>query len=406
MLLNTAVELPEALPDVVLDREVQRIESVNELAALRDAWCALGAVAETSPANLMFDYCELVASRVFAKGGVMAVAIVRRDQEVLALWPVSIIRKGAVRIAQAPTCGNGEEYGGPLVKAGAPSAVYAHVAAAIMKVDADVLEIPLVLKGSALERVFAASRHSWVLACVPTRARGLPGYSISLRNVARWEAFFGTLPKSLRTSLRYRRKRLDARGQAEFGWCRTIADAVSVVTWLFEHKRRWAQSRGLNTPYLLDNEVRDFFIALAYRTDLTTVPLVSFVKVDGVPVAASINLVGPRSLEGFITTYDEAFSTCSVGNLHAEFLVKWCHANGRDLDLRPLFSEYKVGWSNRQTWHETLVIFLTARGRLAELSLLAGQLSRITRRVGRVVRWPFPGVRGAVWPNARVAGDE
>jgi CelD/BcsL family acetyltransferase involved in cellulose biosynthesis len=406
MLLNTAVDLPESTPDVVLRREVRRIDSVSAMMVLREAWCALVADTEDCPANLTFEYCELAASRVFDKGGVVNVAMVFRDRELLALWPVSIIRKGPVRIAQAPTCGSREEYGGPLVKAGASSAVYATVAAAIMRVDADVLEIPMVRKGSALQRAFDAARQSWVLARLPVRWRRLPGYSISLRQIPRWDAFFATLPKSLRTSLRYRRKRLDARGQAEFGWCRTIGDAVAVLTWLFDNKRRWARSRGLYAPYLRDNEVRDFFIALAYRTDLTTTPLVSFVKVDGIPVAASVNLVGPHSLEGFISTYDEAFSACSVGNLHAEFLAKWCHANGRDLDLRPFFADYKTGWANRQTWHETLVIFLAARGRLAELSLLSAQLARFTRSIGKAAYRPVLGARDEAWSNARIARED
>src|SRR6202022_1373907 len=154
-----------------------------------------------------------------------------------------------------------------------------------------------------------------------------PGYWISLREFARWEDFMQTLPKSLRTNLRYRRKRLEARGHVEFGWCKSPSDAASVLTWLFDNKRRWAERRGLKTPYLMDHQVRDFFIALAHRIDLSTNPLVAFVKVDGVPVAAAVNLVGSRSVEGFITTYDEAFSTCSVGNLLTEFLVRWSHAN-------------------------------------------------------------------------------
>ncbi|MFP3547984.1 hypothetical protein SB748_31890, partial [Rhizobium sp. SIMBA_035] len=85
--------------------------------------------------------------------------------------------------------------------------------------------------------------QSWVLARVPARWRVLPGFSIVLRDVPRWSDFVSTLPKSLRSTLRYRHKRLEAQGHPEFGWCRTVSDAVAVLSWLFDMKRRWAARR-------------------------------------------------------------------------------------------------------------------------------------------------------------------
>jgi CelD/BcsL family acetyltransferase involved in cellulose biosynthesis len=383
MAINAAVNLQHLLPRAVLRHEVRQIESVDAFRALRQAWCALAAEAEDRPGCMTFEYCDLAASRVLVKGGVVSVAMVVRNRELLALWPVSIVRKGPLRIAKALTCGSGEEYGGPLVKAGADSAVYANAVAAMMQVRADVLEIPFVREGSPLQMALESAPQSWVLARVPARWRSLPGYSISLREFPQWGDFVRTLPKSLRASLRRRRRRLEGRGHVEFGWCKTAGDAASVLTWLFDNKRRWAESRGMRTPYLMDDQVRDFFIALAHRTDLSTNPLVPFLKVDGVPVAAAVTLVGSRSVEGFITTYDEAYSPCSVGNLLTEFQVCWAHANGRDFDLRVFYAEYKATWANRQTQHRTRMIFLRMRGRLAEFSLLSAQFARLKRRLSK-----------------------
>lgn len=131
--------------------------------------------------------------------------------------------------------------------------------------------------------------------------------------------------------------------------------------------------------------MRDFFIALAGQTDLSTVPLVAFVKVDGVPICASVNLVGPRTLEYWIFTYDEAYNRYSVGNLLTEFVARWAHANARDFDMRPLYNEYKTYWVNRETRHRTPVVMLTSRGRLREISLLLFQMSRVRRRLGKSV---------------------
>jgi CelD/BcsL family acetyltransferase involved in cellulose biosynthesis len=131
----------------------------------------------------------------------------------------------------------------------------------------------------------------------------------------------------------------------------------------------------------MDDRVRDFFIDLAGRVDLVATPLVFFVKVNGIPVAASVNLAGPRSIEYFITTYDETYAACSVGNLLVDSIVRWAHTSGRDFDFRPFFSTYKERWSNHTTWYESHFVILTLRGRLAEVPLVAEQLRRVVRKV-------------------------
>ncbi|MFP3565410.1 GNAT family N-acetyltransferase [Paraburkholderia sp. SIMBA_030] len=390
-----AVKWTSPWTEAPLTNEVREIESLATLTSLREAWRALSANADDCPGHMTFEYCELAASHALAKGESVSVAMVYGDRSLLALWPVSVVRRGLVRVARGLTCGTGEEYGQPLVRAGANRAVYAAAVAAIRQVDADILEIPLVRRGSVLQEALDALPQSWVLARVPARWRVLPGFSIVLRDVPRWSDFVSTLPKSLRSTLRYRHKRLEAQGHPEFGWCRTVSDAVAVLSWLFDMKRRWAARRGVSVSYLRDARVRDFFIELARRTDLSTVPLVAFVKVEGVPVAASVNLVGSRTVEGFVTTYDEAFARCSVGALLAEFLVKWSHANGRDFDFRPLYAEYKANWANRRTWHETHVVMLRTRGRLAEFSLLFGQLLRVQRKCSEFAVRLLKGTHGA-----------
>ena len=135
----------------------------------------------------------------------------------------------------------------------------------------------------------------------------------------------------------------------------------------------------------MDDRVRDFFIGLAKRTDLSSLPLVAYVQVNGQPVAASVNLVGARSVEYLITTYDEAFSVFSVGNLLIEYIAQWAHAHGRDFDFRPLHGDYKVRWADRETKHESRIVVLNARGRLIELALSWAQVKRVYRKVATLV---------------------
>jgi CelD/BcsL family acetyltransferase involved in cellulose biosynthesis len=220
---------------------------------------------------------------------------------------------------------------------------------------------------------------------IPRRLRELPGYSVILTEYGKWEEYSATLSKSLRAELRGHLRHLTAEGRPEFGWCNTAEDAEAVLTWLFETKRRWAISRGFNTQYLMDEQARDFFIALARRVDLSVNPLVIYLKLDGRPVAASVNLVSADSFEGFVTTYDESLSACSPGLLLQEYCVKWAHANGRDFDFRPFYAVYKARWANRVSRHETHTLFLSARGRLAEFALLSGYMVRVVRGVRKVI---------------------
>ncbi|QGZ59515.1 GNAT family N-acetyltransferase [Paraburkholderia acidiphila] len=260
------------------------------------------------------------------------------------------------------------------------TSVYDAAVEALRSVDADLLEIRFVESGGPLHAALSCASQSWVLRALPERWRLLSGYCMELSRFPTFDAFLATRPDSLRRPLWRLARRLSEDGAVEYGWCQDASDARAVLTWLFEKKRNWVLARGLDAPYLMHDDVRDFFIELAGRTNLVTTPLVSFVKLDGVAIAASVNLVGPRRLEYFITTYDEAYAARSVGNLLVDSMARWALANGRDFDFRPYFSSYKERWSNRKGWYESHFIVLTWRGRLVEFALAAQQLGRVFRR--------------------------
>lgn len=368
-----------------LRHEIRLIASLDAFRALRTEWDRLADAARHSSFCLAYPYCELAAELALANGGDVTIVLVYERSELRALWPIAIFRRGLLRVAKPLGCGSEEEYGAPLVHALAANTVFTEVIRAATEISADILEIRFVRRDSGLQEAIGPFKQSWLLPIVPERLHLLPGYLISLRDFGRWEDYSATLSKSLRQELRSHLRRLNAKGKPEFGWCRTADDAEAVLTWLFTSKRNWAISRGFNTKYLFDEQVREFFVALARRIDLSTIPLVTYVKLDGKPIAASVNLVSANSFEGFILTYDEAFSECSPGSLLQEYCVKWSHANGRDFDLRPLHSAYKARWANHETLHDTHTLFLSARGRLYEFKLLAAYTTRALRAVRKVV---------------------
>ncbi|MCP3718323.1 GNAT family N-acetyltransferase [Paraburkholderia sp. CNPSo 3281] len=372
------------LPDVAtrantgsIRHEIRACSTHADFLKLRPSW---EAVCTACPATLEFAYCELAAAKAFARGAAVSVALVYDGAALVALWPLCIAREGACRVARALGCGSNEEYGGPLVSDRGDRRFYDAAVDALRSVDADVLEIRFVESGGPLHEALSRAPLSWVLRALPERWRLLSGYAMELSRFPTFDAFIATRPDSLRRPLRRLARRLSEDGAVEYGWCKGVDDARAVLTWLFATKRHWVLSRGLDAPYLMNDDVRDFFIELAGRTDLVATPLVSFVKLDGVPIAASVNLTGPRRLEYFITTYDEAYAARSVGNLLVDSMARWALANGRDFDFRPYFSSYKERWSNHKSWYESHFVILTWRGRLVEFPLAAEQLRRVLRR--------------------------
>jgi len=390
------MDLPESNSKTTpLRHEVRRIASLDAFSALRPAWNELAYATQAHLLCMTYDYCELAARTAFNNAASIDVVMVYRDQDLVAIWPFAIERRGLLRVAKALTCGSNEEYGGPLVKEG-PSggmsgstqgSVHSALVDALRQLDADLLEVRFVRHGSELQKSLALAPQSWLLRLLPLQWRGgLPAYSIEMRDFSNWETFAATLSKSLRATLRASLRRLGERGHVELGWCKTCDDAHRVLAWLFANKRRWAQSQGLDTPYLMDDRARDFFMAWARQTDLQNIPLVAFVKVDGVPVAAALNLVGRRLLEYFVISYAPEFARYSVGNLLLEFLVKWAYDHGRDFDFRPLYADYKARWSNCRSWHETVTVVLSARGRLWEFSVVGAQIARVKRKLSALAR--------------------
>ena len=378
-----------------LRHDVRRIVALDAFSALRADWNELTRAAQAHLLCMTYEYCELAARTAFNDAASIDVVMVYRDRDLLAIWPFAIERRGLLRVAKSLTCGSNEEYGGPLIKDGPDEAanelvegsIHAALVDAVKQLDADLLEVRFVRHGSELQKALALAPQSWLLRLLPLRWRGgLPAYSIEMRDFSNWDAFAATLPKSIRATLRAGLKRLNAHGHVELGWCKTFDDAHAVLTWLFASKRRWAKSHGFDTPYLMDDRTRDFFIALAQQTDLPNVPLVAFVKVDGVPVAAALSQVGSRVFEYFVISYDPEFSRYSVGNLLSEYLVKWAYDHGRDFDFRPFYADYKARWSNCRSWHETYTLVLSARGRLWEMSVIGTQITRIKRKLSALTR--------------------
>jgi CelD/BcsL family acetyltransferase involved in cellulose biosynthesis len=377
------------------------------LSGLRSEWTQLTNDSPSHSQSLTYECCELAAASLFSKGGKLYVIKIYDDCGLALLWPISVQRKAFIRVARDLRSGSGEEYGGPLLRASASDDILRASVHALMLVKADLFELAWLDDGSELQRLVEAVPQPWLARRAPRRIRAVPGsggmprYAIHFAGFASWNDFIATRHRSVRKHYDHRmRQLLKEQEKVEFGWCRRIDDAEAVLTWLFANKRDWAKARGLRTAYLMTHELRDFCIAVAHRSDLNTTPLVTYIKVGGKPVAASFNLVGPKVLEFFITTYDRTFNRYSPGILLLGYAARWAYENGRDFDMRYLHADYKARWANYTVVCRRHVLFLTQGNAAAAVilaHLAAWKLGGFClRRLGAIMRLAT-GLTGASW---------
>jgi CelD/BcsL family acetyltransferase involved in cellulose biosynthesis len=226
-------------------------------------------------------------------------------------------------------------------------------------------------------------------------------YGAELTKFATWEDYLAQRSKRHQKNRVRLKRRLSEQGEVELGWCRTPEDAEAVLNWVFEAKARWARQRRIDAPWLENRRVRDFWIELSKRVDLSDLPLVACLKLDGRPIAGLLNLVGDASLEFYITTYDETYFQYSPGEQLIEFMLKWCLENRKDADFRRAATDYKERVADRQTLFSSYTFDVSPKARLLSRPLfrLGNTLRRAPRKAHAMAEkmgwsFPAPGVRG------------
>jgi CelD/BcsL family acetyltransferase involved in cellulose biosynthesis len=379
-------------------QEVVHVRSLPAFNDLRSEWDRLADASPSHSPSVTYQYCELAAAHMFRRDGQVYVIKIYDENGLSLLWPLVVLSKGIVRVLRELTGGSGEEYGGPLLRSDTTPASIRAAIHAMKKIKADVFEIAWVDDGSDLQGVVSDIPQPWIVRRAPRRisappgAEGKPRYAISFRGFATWEDFMATRQRSIRVNHNRRlRQLITEHREVEFGWCTTAEDAERVLKWLFANKRSWAEARGLRTAYLRNDNLQNFCVELARRTDLSITPLITYIKIGGAPVAAVFNLVGPKVVEFFTTTYDKAFGRYSVGVLLLSYIAKWAHENGRDFDMRYRHEDYKAQWANHSVVCRRHNVFLASNS-LKVTATLAGLAAyqaydvghRGLRKVGRI----------------------
>lgn len=334
---------------------VTEIRTVETMAAIRADWDALLSRCLGYGFAQTPIYAEVAAATVLRRGQAVYLIAVHADGQLRGLWPVSI-RASLFKELRPLSCGSFEEYSGPLLDDEYAAEASAALLDAASRLPAQILRVQSIASTTPFAEALAALE-------APGRHVGnIDGFSASLHRFATWEEYAAQVSKSYLADLRRRMRRLRELGPVEMGWCKTPREAETIIRWIWEKKRAWAKKRRIDTPYIWSDDAMQFFIELARRVDLSTLPLVCFLKLDGAPVAGEINLVGGRAVESFFAAFDEAFARFAPGKLLIEDRFRWAIAHGLDFDFRILAAEYKAALSDTVTAYTTTDIYLTPRG--------------------------------------------
>ena len=357
--------------------EVIHVPNLPAFANLRREWTRLETESRRHSFSVTYEYCALAAADIFAKGGKIYVIRTYDGDGLALLWPVFVQRKGLIRIAYELRCGSGADRGGPLMRHPASAETLRAAVNALKQTKADIFVLDWTDDGSALHAAISGFAQPWIIRRAPRRIRAVRGsdgarrYAIKSDDFATWEDFIATRPRSLRYNHDRRLRQLvTEQKNVEFGWCTTAEDAERVLKWVFANKRDWAEARGITGGNLIAHDIQDFYIEMARRTELNAVPFVTYIKVDGKPVAASLNPVGPNVMESLVTTYDKAFGRYSVGVLLLYYKAKWAHENGRELDMLRHHDNYKTEWANHTPVCRRHAVFLAKDSAAACVTLV------------------------------------
>jgi CelD/BcsL family acetyltransferase involved in cellulose biosynthesis len=264
----------------------------------------------------------------------------RHGGRAVLIWPMTLRRRFAWRIAVALSGGN-TEYA-PVLVEGGPDAV-SHICAARMflraNAGADVVTIPFVRQDSALHHALSADRAR-------RTTHTLPSPFLAWDGIASWEDYRRSLTSKLRSELTRRRRRLAELGNLTLELVEDAAAFAENLDWTLRQKNGWMARKALANEFLATPEYRDFLLRV-FATPSPGGRLVMFaLKLDGRTIATRIATIDAVRCESFITVYDPAFASHSPGQIILVDCLQWCHERGLTFDFRIGDETYKRDWAN------------------------------------------------------------
>jgi CelD/BcsL family acetyltransferase involved in cellulose biosynthesis len=359
-----------------------RCSIVTDLAglmALETEWNALHAASREAYLSDGFDWARLCWDLIGEQPGRgLFCAVLRRHSQLVAIWPLTVSRKGIWRLARGLTS-QATEYCPFLVHPAAdPESVWTTFCREFEgRGDVDALLLPYVHENSSLGRCLSKAADS-------RRLYSLPALFLRRADFADWKSYFASLPHNVQVHQRRDWRRLDQLGHVEFVDVSDPAERQAVWTWMVARKREWLVRRGLRSPSISSDSYVRFVAGTLDVFAEGDGRRIFALKLNGAVIAAELINVDRAGVEVFVLTFDEAFARCAPGNLLREKVVRWAFERGLDYDWRLGAESYKQIWANHVAQATSYVLPVTRRGKFFASYAVARQ--RVAERTPGALR--------------------
>ena len=201
------------------------------------------------------------------------------------------------------------------------------------------------------------------------------------------QAFLSRYCAKARKNRRRHRRRLAEAGSIDYRCATTGAEAASAIRLAIARKRHQLKQQGRIAPAYASTHLEEFMAAVAGDCGRPAGASVSWLTVDGTPIAHTVCFVAKSHAAAHITVYDPEFERFGPGILLLEDVIADALSKGvRTYDLLAPAARYKTDWATRTVAVCDHALPLTALGRAYCSLYLFGMKPRLKHSLQRVPR--------------------
>lgn len=334
------------------------VEGAHSLQALRAEWVDLHRRSPSAYVSDGVDWAHVCWRAGAATGRHLLCLVVRRGTQLAAILPLVVSRQGLFRTARPLACETTEYC--PLLTDPRADAmgIWTAIAGAVRSLTAlDAIVLPNVRDDAALTAFLRRAPRV-------VETDSFTTHFVRRSAFGSWEDYWDQLPQVMKSNVERRRRRLNELGEVRFEELTEPGARCAAWDWMIAHKRDWLVRKDLDHAFIPTEEYSRFTEATLEIATPTGRRAIFALKLNGRLVAAELDNVDQRRVEGFVCTYDPAYARYAAGQLLRKEVVRWAFEHGLDFDWRLGGEAFKREWASHSAMASTYVLPRNRRGRL------------------------------------------
>ena len=341
---------------------VEVVRGLPALERLRDAWIALEGRGGDPDFFQSFAWSMQVAeARVRAEGQryePMA-AVARRGNEIVALWPLALIR----RIGQNELRNIDDPFG----QLGGLLAIDEAAGAALVAGFLKIAKASSLAHAACFERVIEGSILSRALLAAGARQRGVVDAPyVTLGEHPTFMALKRSRSKKLMRNMRTSLNRLNRAGEIESRMVRDAAGVLEIGRMTLANRQQWLSATGRTAPAFRVGGFSDVLLGES-RWGLAEMRVGLELRVSGGSIAQQLGFMHGGRYYAYLSGMDWAHKDLRPGAVHLAMVLEATMAAGSTVaELLTPASDYKMIWTDDVHRLSDLALPLSLAGRIKQ----------------------------------------